>query len=81
MTAMSQAGIRYFSAAPNGSDRIGRIKIVWQDKPFWLVSPSGNAKVLVWMPGHGYGSWGSMNPDMVANCHSCNSASNGDSRN
>ena len=68
VTAMSQAGIRYFSAAPNGSDRIGRIKMVWQDKPFWLVSPSGNAKVLVWIPGHGYGSWGSMNPDMVANC-------------
>jgi alpha-mannosidase len=68
VTAMSQAGIRYFSAAPNGSDRIGRIKMVWQDKPFWLVSPSGREKVLVWIPGHGYSSWGSMNPDMVANC-------------
>jgi alpha-mannosidase len=54
ITAMSQAGIRYFSAAPNGSDRIGTIRPAWHDKPFWHVSRSGKEKVLVWMPGHGY---------------------------
>ena len=61
IAAMSQAGIRYFSAAPNNSDRIGTIKLAWHDKPFWHVSPSGKEKVLVWMPGHGYSTWPSPN--------------------
>jgi alpha-mannosidase len=68
ITAMSQAGVRYFSAAPNNGDRIGRIKIVWHDMPFWHLSPTGKEKVLVWMPGHGYSSWGSANADMAADC-------------
>ena len=38
---MAQAGIRYFSAAPNYFDRIGTFMVEWQDKPFWWVSPSG----------------------------------------
>ncbi len=53
-TAMSQAGIRYFSAAPSLFDRIGTIMAEWQEKPFWWVSPSGNEKVLVWVPWTGY---------------------------
>ncbi len=53
-TAMSQAGIRYFSAAPNWFDRIGTLMVEWQDKPFWWVSPSGKEKVLVWIPWTGY---------------------------
>jgi hypothetical protein len=68
VTAMSQAGIRYFSAAPNNSDRIGRIKAVWHDKPFWNISPSGNEKVLVWVPAHGYTTWPSANSEMAADC-------------
>lgn len=68
VTAMSQAGIRYFSAAPNNSDRIGTIRVTWHDQPFWAISPSGKEKVLVWMPGHGYSSWGSASPEMVAGC-------------
>jgi alpha-mannosidase len=68
VTAMSQAGIRYFSAAPNNSDRIGRLRIVWHDKPFWALSPSGKEKVLVWMPAHGYSSWPSASAEMVADC-------------
>jgi hypothetical protein len=68
ITAMSQAGIRYFSAAPNNSDRIGTIRPVWHDKPFWHVSRSGKEKVLVWMPGHGYSSWAAGNAEMAAGC-------------
>lgn len=57
VTAMAQAGIRYFSAGPNGFDRIGTLRITWHEKPFWALSPSGKEKVLVWMPGHGYSIW------------------------
>ncbi|MEJ0088814.1 MAG: polysaccharide lyase family protein [Limisphaerales bacterium] len=53
-TAMAQAGIRYFSLAPNYFDRIGNIMVQWQDKPFWWVSPSGKEKILVWVPWTGY---------------------------
>ena len=52
--AMAQAGIRYFSAAPNYFDRIGRFMDTLQDKPFWWVSKSGKAKVLFWIPWTGY---------------------------
>jgi hypothetical protein len=54
VTAMAQAGIRYFSAAPNWFDRIGTFMVEWQDKPFWWVSPSGKEKLLVWVPWTGY---------------------------
>ncbi len=54
VSAMAQAGIRYFSAAPNYFDRIGTFMVAWQDKPFWWVSPSGNERVLFWIPWTGY---------------------------
>jgi hypothetical protein len=54
VTAMAQAGIRYFSAAPNYFDRIGNFMVMWQDKPFWWISPSGKEKVLFWVPWTGY---------------------------
>jgi alpha-mannosidase len=54
VTAMSHAGIRYFSAAPNFFDRIGTFMLEWQDKPFWWLSPSRREKVLVWVPWTGY---------------------------
>ena len=54
VTAMAQAGIRYFSVAPNFFDRIGDILEKWTDKPFYWLSPSGNKKVLVWIPYSGY---------------------------
>jgi alpha-mannosidase len=68
LTAMAQAGIRYFSAAPNNSDRIGTIRLPWHDNPFWHLSPSGKGKILVWIPGHGYTSWSAVNADMAAGC-------------
>lgn len=52
--AMAQAGIRYFSGAPNYFDRIGRFMDTLQDKPFWWVSKSGKDRVLFWIPWTGY---------------------------
>ncbi|MEP7186134.1 MAG: hypothetical protein ABI767_09880 [Rhodanobacter sp.] len=54
VNAMAQAGIRYFSAAPNYFDRIGRFMETWQDKPCWWQSRSGREKVLFWVPWTGY---------------------------
>ncbi|MCB1125897.1 MAG: hypothetical protein KDM81_05335, partial [Verrucomicrobiae bacterium] len=54
VTAMAQAGIRYFSVAPNYFDRIGDILVQWENKPFYWVGPSGRDKVLVWIPWRGY---------------------------
>src|SRR5512138_1091090 len=54
VTAMAQAGIKYFSVAPNYFDRIGDILVQWENKPFYWVSPSGREKVLVWIPYNGY---------------------------
>lgn len=54
VTAMSQAGIRYFSVAPNFSDRIGDILVRWENKPFWWIGPDGKSRVLVWIPFCGY---------------------------
>ncbi len=54
VTAMNQAGIRYFSVAPNYFDRIGNILVEWENKPFWWIGPDGTSKVLVWIPFRGY---------------------------
>ena len=54
VTAMNQAGIRYFSSAPNWFARIGDIMVQWENRPFWWVSPSGRERVLVWIPNWGY---------------------------
>ncbi len=54
VTAMAQAGIRYFSVGPNDVDRIGDILVQWENKPFWWIGPDGKSKVLVWIPFRGY---------------------------
>ncbi|HRV49393.1 MAG TPA: polysaccharide lyase family protein [Sedimentisphaerales bacterium] len=54
VTAMAQAGIRYFSVAPNYFDRIGTILREWENKPFYWVGPDERSKVLVWIPFWGY---------------------------
>lgn len=54
VTAMANAGIKYFSVAPNYFDRIGNILVKWENKPFYWVSPSGKERVLVWIPFRGY---------------------------
>ncbi len=68
VTAMAQAGIRYFSAAPNYFDRIGTILVEWENKPFWWVGPDGQSKVLVWIPFWGYAMshrYGKLSPQLV----------------
>ncbi len=52
--ALTHSGVKYFSIAPNGSDRIGHTSAAWGDKPFWWIGPNGKDKVLVWMTGTGY---------------------------
>jgi len=66
--AMAQAGIKYFSAAPNYFDRIGDILPSWENKPFYWLSQSGKEKLLVWIPYKGYAlSHGSyLSPQFVA---------------
>jgi alpha-mannosidase len=54
VTAMSQAGIKYFSAAPNYFDRIGTIFRDCENRPFYWVAPDGKTKVLTWIPYRGY---------------------------
>jgi len=54
VTAMNQAGIKYFSTAPNHFDRIGTILREWENKPFYWIGPDEKSKVLVWIPFWGY---------------------------
>lgn len=54
VTALARGGVRYFSIGPNGGHRIGHTLRVWGDKAFWWVSPSGQERVLCWIPRHGY---------------------------
>ncbi|MBO9562934.1 MAG: glycoside hydrolase [Niastella sp.] len=46
-TQAEQTGIKYFLSGPNASDRIGHLA-QWQDKPFYLIAPSGKNKMLFW---------------------------------
>jgi hypothetical protein len=54
VSAMAQAGIKYWSIGPNLLDRIGSTLQEWQDKPFYWVGPDGKSKVLCWIPYKGY---------------------------
>jgi hypothetical protein len=54
VSAMNQAGIKYFTAAPNYFDRIGTILQEWENKPFYWIGPDGKSRVLVWIPFWGY---------------------------
>lgn len=68
VSAMAHAGIRYFSTAPNYFDRIGDILRKWENKPFWWVGPSGQERVLVWIPFKGYAMshvYGQLTPAFV----------------
>ncbi len=63
VSALYQAGVRYFSSGPNympglpdRGDRIGGTLNALGDQPFWWASPSGKERILVWMAGRGY-SW------------------------
>lgn len=67
--AMNQAGIKYFTAAPNYFDRIGTILKEWENKPFYWVAPDGKSRVLVWIPFWGYAMshiYNQMSPKLIA---------------
>jgi hypothetical protein len=51
---MAQAGVKYFSFAPNYFDRMGGTMKEWQNKPFWWKGPDGKQRVLCWCPSRGY---------------------------
>lgn len=68
VSAMSQAGIKYFSTAPNYFDRIGTILREWENKPFYWVGADGKSKVLTWIPFWGYAMshvYNNMSPKFV----------------
>ncbi len=54
VSAMAQAGVKYFSFAPNYFDRMGGTMKEWQNKPFWWRGPDGKQRVLCWCPSRGY---------------------------
>ncbi len=54
VSAMAQAGVKYFSFAPNYFDRMGGTMKEWQNKPFWWQGPDGRQRVLCWCPSRGY---------------------------
>ncbi len=50
---LCDAGVRYWSMAPNSRHRVGRTHVAWDDKPFWWVTPDGRGRVLCWVHGGG----------------------------
>lgn len=64
VTALAQAGIRYYSSGPNynpgltgGGDRVGHFNQAWGDKPCWWYSASGQERLLFWVAGRGYSAF------------------------
>jgi alpha-mannosidase len=59
--ALAHSGVKYISDGPNGGDRIGYVRVQWENHPFWWESPSGKERALYWGAqggysiGHGYG--------------------------
>src|ERR1017187_3673111 len=57
--ALASHGVKYISNGPNASrtmdgDRIGYVRVQWENTPFYWLSPSGEEKVLYWGAQGGY---------------------------
>ena len=57
--ALFNSGVKYISNGPNASrtmdgDRIGYVRVQWENNPFYWQSPSGQEKVLYWGAQGGY---------------------------
>src|SRR5208282_1502414 len=57
--SLAQAGVKYISDGPNASsgmvgDRIGYVRVQWENHPFRWVSPSGRERVIYWGAQGGY---------------------------
>jgi hypothetical protein len=55
----AQAGVKYISDGPNASsgmvgDRIGYVRVQWENHPFVWVSPSGKERAIYWGAQGGY---------------------------
>jgi hypothetical protein len=57
--SLAQAGVKYISDGPNASsgmvgDRIGYVRVRWENHPFQWVSPSGRERAIYWGAQGGY---------------------------
>jgi hypothetical protein len=57
--AMAGHGVKYISDGPNASrtmagDRIGYVRVQWENQPFYWLSPAGDQRVLYWGSQGGY---------------------------
>jgi hypothetical protein len=57
--ALAQHGVKYISNGPNASrsmdgDRIGYVRVQWENTPFYWQSPSGEERALYWGAQGGY---------------------------
>jgi hypothetical protein len=56
---LAQHGVKYISDGPNASrsmdgDRIGYVRVQWENSPFYWQSPSGEERALYWGAQGGY---------------------------
>jgi alpha-mannosidase len=56
---LAQHGVKYISAGPNASrsmdgDRIGYVRVQWENNPFYWEGPSGAERALYWGAQGGY---------------------------
>jgi hypothetical protein len=57
--SLAQAGVNYISDGPNAArgmvgDRIGYVRVQWENHPFAWVSPSGRERAIYWGAQGGY---------------------------
>jgi len=57
--ALASHGVKYISDGPNAArtmegDRIGYVRVQWENNPFYWLSPSGRERVLYWGAQGGY---------------------------
>jgi len=52
--ALAEHGVKYISDGPNASDRIGYVRVKYENHPFYWESPSGKERALYWGAQGGY---------------------------
>jgi hypothetical protein len=52
--ALAQHGVKYISDGPNPYDRIGYVRVQYENHPFYWESPSGQERALYWGAQGGY---------------------------
>ena len=52
--ALAQHGVKYISDGPNPGDRIGYVRVQYENQPFYWLSPSGKERALYWGAQGGY---------------------------